>query len=297
MNKTICDAGLIPPTGKIINRTIDPLLYVNDNGLQWFCNSQALEELKTSFKAETIGDHGQILDLGCGTGDFTRNGLLPRCLPCRRIVAVDSSHDMIDYASKHFAHPNICYDVLDAAGDVSGLVERYGQFDRVYSFFALHFVKDQEKALKNIARLMRPGGECLLLFCSRSTGMQVLRAIGTMERWRKHADLCESLVPASVDLVDKEDIVAYFSGLLSAANLKPTTCKVTFERRKNIVLDDLIRFHLSVCPILPLLEEQEKAYLAEDIAQQLRKWMAEDELGSSWISAQVVLVHAFKPCA
>ncbi|KAG0428768.1 hypothetical protein HPB47_024264 [Ixodes persulcatus] len=67
-----------------------------------------------------------------------------------------------------------------------------------------------------------------------------------MERWRKHADLCESLVPASVDHEDKEDIVAYVSGLLSAANLKPTTCKVTFERRKNLVLDDLIRSMKSV---------------------------------------------------
>ncbi|EEC05907.1 conserved hypothetical protein [Ixodes scapularis] len=72
----------------------------------------------------------QFLDLGCGIGDVTREALLPRCLPVGKIVAVDVSKDKIETAKKHFAHPKICYDVLDAlADDVSAFVKKYGQFD------------------------------------------------------------------------------------------------------------------------------------------------------------------------
>ncbi|XP_002403186.5 juvenile hormone acid O-methyltransferase [Ixodes scapularis] len=167
--------------------TLKPELYVASNQIQWGVNLKALENFQKSFGRDEKGEQ-QYLDLGCGTGDFTREGLLPRCLPCRRIVAVDVSRDMVEYARSHFAHPKITYDVLDVvADDVSDFVERHGQFDSVFSFFCLNWVRNQEKALKNIALLMKPGGNCLLLFCASTPLMRCHQELSRMKRWEKYA--------------------------------------------------------------------------------------------------------------
>ncbi|KAM7302421.1 uncharacterized protein ISCGN_017938 [Ixodes scapularis] len=135
--------------------TMDPDFYVKNNGYQRKFNLQVLELMRGSFTDET--KEQQFLDLGCGTGDFTRDQLLPLWPDAGRIVAVDVSQDMVEHAKRKFAHPKICYDVLDIGGSgVADFVGRYGQFDRVYSFFCLHWIRNQERAFKNIADLMRP---------------------------------------------------------------------------------------------------------------------------------------------
>ncbi|CAN7996017.1 unnamed protein product, partial [Ixodes pacificus] len=146
-----------------ISSTIAPDEYVVNNEMQREKSIHALELLEGSFGSVDTSDY-QFLDVGCGPGDFTRDCLLPRCPPCRRIMAVDASEDMVQNAQEHFAHPKICYDVLDIGSkDVFDFVERHGEFDRVYSFFCLHWMTDQETVLKNVAKLMKPGGGCLLL--------------------------------------------------------------------------------------------------------------------------------------
>ncbi|KAH7944423.1 hypothetical protein HPB52_019421 [Rhipicephalus sanguineus] len=80
------------------------------------------------------------MDLGCGTGDFTLRCLLPRCPPRARIIAVDSSEEMLSYARQMFAHPRIKYDRLDISGNVADFAVKYGTFDRIYSFFCLNWV-------------------------------------------------------------------------------------------------------------------------------------------------------------
>ncbi|KAH6924492.1 hypothetical protein HPB50_018955 [Hyalomma asiaticum] len=68
----------------------------------------------------------QFLDVGCGPGDFTRDVLLPHCLPCRRIVGVDFSREMIEYARSNSAHEKIDFAVVDLASDVSQFLDEFG---------------------------------------------------------------------------------------------------------------------------------------------------------------------------
>ncbi|KAG0422226.1 hypothetical protein HPB47_001968 [Ixodes persulcatus] len=80
--------------------------------------------MRGSFTDET--KEQQFLDLGCGTGDFTRDHLLPLWPEVGRIVGVDVSRDMVEHAKRKFAHPKICYDVLDIGGNgVADFVGRY----------------------------------------------------------------------------------------------------------------------------------------------------------------------------
>ncbi|CAN7947991.1 unnamed protein product, partial [Ixodes pacificus] len=128
----------------------------------------------------------QFIDLGCGTGDFTRQELLPRCQPCRRMVATDVSPRMVKYAQKNFAHPQIAYEVHDIESDVSGLVKKYGKFERVYSFFVLNWAEDLGAALRNVAALMTDEGECLLVFAARLSFFVVWRKIVELDRWKPY---------------------------------------------------------------------------------------------------------------
>ncbi|XP_070382640.1 juvenile hormone acid O-methyltransferase-like [Dermacentor albipictus] len=109
----------------------------------------------------------QFLDVGCGIGDLTRDELLPRCLPCRRMVAVDVSADM--------------------DRDVAEFIDEHGLFDRVYSFHTVTWVRDQAKALKNVARLLKPRGECLFIFPSSVRSVDVNRNLVKMQRWSKYS--------------------------------------------------------------------------------------------------------------
>ncbi|EEC19995.1 hypothetical protein IscW_ISCW023772 [Ixodes scapularis] len=105
--------------------TFLPEVYVKANDLQRKTNIRTLERFGINFKSRPSADQ-QFIDIGCGTGDFTRQELLQRCQPCRRIVATDIGESMVRYANENFAHPQIEYQVHDISIDVSGLLKKYG---------------------------------------------------------------------------------------------------------------------------------------------------------------------------
>ncbi|KAG0417617.1 hypothetical protein HPB47_005467 [Ixodes persulcatus] len=168
--------------------TFVPVQYAEGHSFQSASNSMTLHLFQPCFTRVPDANQ-QFLDIGCGTGDFTLQGLLPRCQPCRRIVAVDSSQMMIQHAQEKFAHPQITYDFLDIREDVSEFIKKYGQFDRVYSFYVLHWAKDQYTAFKNISDLMTPEGECLQMFGARLPAYDIWRRIVKKDRWTYYEEV------------------------------------------------------------------------------------------------------------
>lgn len=181
-NPAVRETAANPATGF---KTHSPELYAKGGiKVAKYFNLKVVDLLQTCFAANP-GDK-QFLEIGCGTGEFTREELLPRCLPCDRVVATDVSEDMLNYAKENFSHPKIVYDALDIGGDMSSFVEKYGQFERVYSFLCLQWVKDKEAAMKNIQRLLVPGGECLLLFGVGGNTFKNFKYLAEIERWKPY---------------------------------------------------------------------------------------------------------------
>lgn len=125
----------------------DASTYHGNSVLQWNIASRVIDTIE--WKGNEC-----VLDVGCGDGKIT--ALLAQKLPEGSVVGIDISQSMIDFASHKYAeieYPNLNFQKLDAAE-----ITFENQFDVVTSFSALHWVMDQEKALKAIHQALNPGG-------------------------------------------------------------------------------------------------------------------------------------------
>ncbi|XP_075732840.1 juvenile hormone acid O-methyltransferase-like [Rhipicephalus microplus] len=138
-------------------------------------NARLLDTFKNAFastltsKTNASDDNlpaPRFIDIGCGTGNFTLNYLLPRCsCQCLELVGVDNSPAMLEYARIHHSHEKIRYEHLDIVeGDVDRFVTEHGLFARLFSFNSMHWIKDKARAFRNMEKLMAPGAECFIVF-------------------------------------------------------------------------------------------------------------------------------------
>jgi trans-aconitate 2-methyltransferase len=98
----------------------------------------------------------RILDIGCGDGKITAQ--IAERADKSTVVGVDPSHDMINFATAYFgAVPNLRFQVADARR-----LPFQKEFDLVVSFNALHWIPDQERALKSIRSTLANDGKAQL---------------------------------------------------------------------------------------------------------------------------------------
>ncbi|XP_065284526.1 juvenile hormone acid O-methyltransferase-like [Dermacentor albipictus] len=202
-----------------------PDLYAETNSIRTKETRDLLKAFQPFFVTERNANC-QFLDVGCGIGHFTRGVILPSAQPCRRLVAVDSSMAMLEYAKRNFPHQLIKYEYLDIEGDVSSFLKVHGPFHGVYSFSTLHWAKDLHRALANISELMIPGSECLLVFLGRAFVFETFRHLSTMDPRRKYADILLSHIPASHDILDLSGQRTYLNSALGSAKLVTLSAEV-----------------------------------------------------------------------
>jgi cyclopropane-fatty-acyl-phospholipid synthase len=111
--------------------------------------------LRLTCERAQLEDGMDVLDLGCGWGSLSRwiAEHYPRC----RVLAVSNSAPQIAHIEEQSAQRGL--DNLEAlVADVSTFnTER--QFDRVLSIEMFEHMKNYERLLEKIARLLRPGGK------------------------------------------------------------------------------------------------------------------------------------------
>ena len=102
----------------------------------------------------TLGRSERVLDVGCGDGGITA-AVVSR-VPSGSVVGVNASQQMVEFASRHFSagdRGNLSFRVADARS-----LKFREEFDLVISFNALHWIHEQEVALRGIWEALRPGG-------------------------------------------------------------------------------------------------------------------------------------------
>jgi ArsR family transcriptional regulator len=95
-------------------------------------------------------------DLGCGTGQLTET-VAPYV---RRVIAVDGSDDMLEAARRRLADaPNVEL----RQGELETLPLATAELDAAMLSLVLHHSPEPPRALREVARVVRPGGRLLVV--------------------------------------------------------------------------------------------------------------------------------------
>ena len=102
-----------------------------------------------------------ILDVATGTGDLAIMAL--KRLNPKKIIGIDLSRGMLDYADKKAEKQQLTEKLTFVQGDAENLPFDNDQFDAVTVAFGVRNFGDLEKGLKEINRVIKPGGQLVIL--------------------------------------------------------------------------------------------------------------------------------------
>lgn len=106
-----------------------------------------------------------VLDVACGTADVALEVLRQR--PGSKVVGVDFALPMLSLAGHKVRSRGLNGSCLLAGADALRLPFRDGLFDAALIAFGIRNVADRLAGLKEMARLVRPGGRVIVLEFSR----------------------------------------------------------------------------------------------------------------------------------
>lgn len=105
--------------------------------------------------AQMIGPGDEVLECACGTGAISA-AIAPACA---RLVATDYSDGMLAQARKKLAKRS---NVTVEQADITALPYADDSFDVAVAGNVIHLLPDPEQALRELARVVRPGGTIIL---------------------------------------------------------------------------------------------------------------------------------------
>ena len=139
-----------------------------------------------TFSSVLSNPHSRVLDLCCGTGDMTSALNRAAGKSGATILGADFSHPMLQHAARKSAATALRWIEADALN----LPFADSQFDLITSAFGFRNLADYDAGLREILRVLRPGGQCGILDFGEPGGLtgkmyklyfrHVLPKIGTM---------------------------------------------------------------------------------------------------------------------
>lgn len=121
-------------------------------------NQRCLDELE-------LGNERQVLDVGAGTGQFTRL-MASRLSPDARIIAVELNPDQVQAAFQARADSGNGCPIDFRVGDAANLpleASELGTMDLAHARYLLEHVRDPAAVVRAMVSAVRPGGRVVLL--------------------------------------------------------------------------------------------------------------------------------------
>jgi SAM-dependent methyltransferase len=109
------------------------------------------------------------LDVGCGTGALSQT-ILDIAAPTH-VTGIDRSDGYISYAQAHVHDQRASF----AVGDAQALSEQPASYDVAVSGLMLNFLPQPERAVREMARVVRPGGIVAAYVWDYAGKMQLMR--------------------------------------------------------------------------------------------------------------------------
>jgi ubiquinone/menaquinone biosynthesis C-methylase UbiE len=113
----------------------------------------------------------RLLEVGCGLGidlvRFAQHGAI--------VTGVDLAEESIKLASEHFAFKGVDGDLRTMNGEHLQFTD--GSFDAVYAHGVLQYTSDAERMIREIHRVLKPGGEAILMVYNRRSWLNLLASL------------------------------------------------------------------------------------------------------------------------
>ncbi|CAN5229334.1 bifunctional demethylmenaquinone methyltransferase/2-methoxy-6-polyprenyl-1,4-benzoquinol methylase UbiE [soil metagenome] len=140
-----------------ISRKYDFLNHLLSFGIDIYWRKKAIRLLKKE-KPE------KILDIATGTGDFAIEAL---ALNPKEVIGVDISEGMLEVGREKIKKKNLEHKISLQLGDSEKLLFNDNIFDAVIVSFGVRNFEDLEKGLKDMFRVLKPGGTTVIIEFSR----------------------------------------------------------------------------------------------------------------------------------
>lgn len=190
----------------------NPELYKKENDAQRNVTKTVITELANKLNWRE-GGQDTLIDIGSGTGDALIDFVLPllKKRNFAQLIGTDISEKMIEHCQNEYsALPNVVFEILDISKDIKDQKLKYSKqpVDHVTSFYTFHWIKDQKQAFKNIYNLLKPGGDCLLVFASQTNFLKGFEVMKNDSKWAEYmpADLSNIITPYQHSENPKEEM-------------------------------------------------------------------------------------------
>lgn len=134
----------------------DRLNHILSLGIDRTWRRRALKEIVTPEKPQ------RILDVACGTGDFSIT-IARKAAPGTSVTGLDLSEGMLKVMEGKVAVEGLSGMISSARGNCEGMPFEDGTFDVVTIAFGIRNFEHREDALREILRVLRPGGRLVIL--------------------------------------------------------------------------------------------------------------------------------------
>ena len=117
----------------------------------------------------------QILDIACGTGDYSI-AIARHAHRDTRVLGLDLTEGMLQVMRRKVERRGLSGRIVAEQGNAERLRFAEDSFDRVTIAFGIRNFEHREQALREILRVLRPGGRLVILELSMPT-MPVVRGL------------------------------------------------------------------------------------------------------------------------
>lgn len=185
-----------------------------------------LRVLESSLRSGESLPFGKVLELGAGTGFFSLNLKLAGLV--EQVHVTDLSPGMVDAARRNAER--LGFTIEGRVADAEALPYEDDSFDLVVGHAVIHHIPDVEAALREVVRVLRPGGRFVIAGEPTTIGHWYARHLGRLtwevatratrlpflrDKWaREQAELDESSRAAALEAV--VDLHTFDPGELAA---------------------------------------------------------------------------------
>ncbi len=264
--------------------TLDPIEYDANSGPQ----KKWVQEFigKIPFKGNE-----DVLDVGSGTG--LESAVIASKVPQGRVVAIDSSEAMVLFGMKTYGsqHKNLVFqkaDVRDLAYDQ--------QFDIVVTSSMLHWFKDNQKAIDQLAKALKPTGKLYVrAFTNESKDAvmnKVIEKVVSEAKWKLVFKNLKQIF-STVTRYDLEALVK--NAGLHIKNVQVVECKYTFKNKEELInwLMPWKKAVQTLPQVIDLPDNVYRSFVNEIVTSYLEKQHMDPDGGISF-SAPMIEIEAEK---